>query len=66
MESDKLIHDCIMDIRVMSVQWPQTLEVSQSVIDRLHRIKAEIDHLLPPEEEVKHFSRPIRKKPGSY
>lgn len=61
-ETQKILKDIILDLRVMSVQHPQTLEVSQSIISRLYRLESIICHMEPIES---HFGRPVRKKmPG--
>ena len=61
MTIDKQIHDCIMDLRHMAIEHPQTLEVSQRCIDKLYAIKRATDHATPPEDQKKptHY-RPVR------
>ena len=63
MDLDKLIHSIIMDLRTMAIQHPQTLEVSQAVIDRVYKIKAIVDHMEPIDEgSGGNFGRPVVKR----
>ena len=60
---DSILHSIIMDLRTMAVQNPQTLEVSQAVIDRVYKIKAIVDHMEPIDEgSGGNFGRPVVKR----
>ena len=60
MSADQLIRDCILDLRVLAVQLPQALEVSQAIVDRLYKIKDHLDALEGSQEGTGgHFGRPV-------